>query len=72
MDLLQTTMLMSIVIRRKVVFNLMDEDKFESVGNLRNAKTPKNFSLKEKKLLRYGLIGYLASLVDTSKEQTLK
>ena len=50
----------------------MDEEKFELIGDPRKARISLISTLKAKKLLRFSCIGYLASVVDITKEQTLK
>ena len=58
--------------KKNVVFSPMDEEKFKLIGDPRKARTPLISALKAKKLLRSSCIGYLASVVDSTKEQTFK
>ena len=57
---------------KKVVFNPIDEEKFELVGDPRKSRILIISALKEKQLLRSGNVVYLESIVDTSKEQSLR
>ncbi|KAL5579934.1 hypothetical protein UlMin_012376 [Ulmus minor] len=58
--------------KRRVIFEPMGEEKFKFVGKPKKSRTPIISALKAKKMLSNGCVGYLAHIVDTTADATLK
>ncbi|KAL5567714.1 hypothetical protein UlMin_024289 [Ulmus minor] len=58
--------------KRRVIFEPMGEEKFKFVGKPKKSRTPIISALKAKKMLSNGCVGYLAHIVDTTVDATLK
>ena len=55
--------------KKIVMFQTPEEEEFLFIGTTKKLRTPVISSIKAKKLLDSGCIGYLASVVDISLEQ---
>ena len=59
-------------VKKVVTFRPPDEEEFLFVGTTKKLRTPIISTIKARRLLNSGCMGYLASMVDTSLEQQLK
>ena len=59
-------------LKKVVTFRPPDEEEFLFVGTTKKLRTPIISAMKAKRLLNSGCIGFLASVMDASLEQSIK